>query len=246
VKYASGLVVLSGIIAFTSNFLNPRAPISRGRTATEWIRSIDLSKDASATRVACEALRELGSASLPAVLHELQARDYPKYLKPINSLYNACGFWRVRSWNWGVPEIRREQGSIALQGIAPVIGAPALTNLMSHPSRNVRVTAALAVCGACKGDPNGVTALFVSAMRSPRPEMREAGLEGFSHWSVLTQEGTEEVYRCASDLNPEVRGTALRVLEYYRLPHPALPHPALRYIARDAQAAKGVTAKVPK
>jgi hypothetical protein len=200
-----------------------REPICRGHTATEWVRSIAIGQraDDPSTRAACDALRELGVVSLPAVLRELQAHDSPNWLRPVYRLYDSCGFWRLHRWNWDGPETRRARGGLALEGIAPVIGVKTLTNLMSHPNRAVHVAAAKAVCRACTGDKNVVPGLFVTAMQSPLPEMREAGLEGFSFWSVLTSEGMAAVRQCASDPNPEVRGTALRVLAYYGAPPPA-------------------------
>jgi hypothetical protein len=233
---ATGLAVLGGIVAVIS-LLSLSAPSYRGLTATQWIRTIGRLEREPATRTACEALREIGVASLPAVLHELRARDYPNWLRPVHQVYTSCGFSKLHRWTWDGPERRRQQGRLALEGIGPVVGVTALTNLMTHPNKAVRVAAARAVCRACKDDKNVVPALFVSAMQSPLPAMRDAGLEGFAYWSVLTSEGMAGVIQCASDPSPEVRRTALQVMSQYRKTFldllPAATTSALKKLTED-------------
>ena len=211
VAVIAGLVTLSGIIALVS-LLSRNAAVYQGRTATQWIRSAGLDNEDPASRAACSALQEIGVASLPAVLHELQARDYRNWLRPVYSTYHFFELSRLHRWQWDAPQVRRTQGAIALHGLAPMLGVPALTNLMSHPNRAVRLAAATAVCSA---DRTIALDVFVSAMKASRPEMRESGLEGFRVWSVLTGEGMRSVIQCASDANPKVRRAALGVMSYY-------------------------------
>jgi hypothetical protein len=231
-----GLALIGVTIAGIS-LLSSSVPSCRGRTATQWIRSIGRLSSEPATQTACEALREIGTAGLPAVLHELRARDYPNWLRPIHRVYWSSGLSKVRPWAWDAPERRRKQGELALEGIASVVGVPALTNLMAHSNKAVRVAAARAVCRACNGDKNVVPALFVAAMRSGVPAMREAGLEGFAYWSVLTSDGMGCVIQCASDSNPEVRRAALSVMFYYRRPFrdlfPTETMSAVKQLAED-------------
>jgi len=172
--------------------------------------------DDAKTRMAEDAIRNIGTNAVPFVLRELRVKDDSPMMQSIEKFYWRSGLRKVWVWNHRRPEIRREQGFDALQALAPSLGVSGLTNLMTDPTRAVRDAAARSLLYVAypRAGLEGAKAVL-KALSSDRAEIREAALAGFVENGPVLQEAYPVIVKWADDPNPEIRRRVAVALALY-------------------------------
>jgi HEAT repeat protein len=231
-------VVLALALARVALRLQPVAqePVYQGRPLRAWLEEFDHGYDTTNYSAAQEAMRAMGTNTLPFLTQYLRRKDPPFYqqrLRLMSKLHLLRGqvdyavFWRRRAATAcgelgpngaaAFPAMREAMNDphaasdvgAALSRMFPS-SAPVLTNILATGNVTARCRAADALVTAFSHpeiEEMGRTALLKS-LRDPDEAVRATAASAFQFWNQHLDEVVPALTRALSDPNPSVRGNA--------------------------------------
>ena len=218
-------VLLAGVIlAFTFYALRPREPVYQGRRLSAWLRDMGL-YPAKYRHDAEEAVRQIGTNSLPTLLKLLAAKD--SFLKKLTlaSLAKMHPLIRV---DWPSAQDLHVRAMLAFHVLGPEAKAaiPALTDLLKHPETAPSAARALMSIG-----PDAVLPL-VRALTNENRIVRRTAAFGLGQIRSAETAVTLALVKSLKDADARVRHAAAESLR--RTNEPDLVIPALLETLNDA------------
>lgn len=247
------LAVAVGLVVFALVRPSAREPVYRGRPLREWLVEFDQSSGTTNYSAAQEAIRSIGTNSLPFLIGYLRSKDPPLnrqrvWLKARLKLSMRKGgeyavFWKRRAATAcgelgqdGAPAfpamIEASKDRPAASAVAAALSrmlprsAPVLTNLLATGDVLARAVSAHALMTAYSHpeiEEMARTALL-KALQDRDPGLRGSAAVAFQFWNQKLDVIVPELARALSDSNASVRGNAAGSLRNFgSAAKPAVP-----------------------
>jgi HEAT repeat protein len=232
----AAVVVIVGGLAWLALSARQPEPVYDGWPLRAWLKGFDAAHGSAEYTASENALRQMGTNALPALISYLRRKDPPFHrqwislkakLRLLHGEVDSAVFWHRRAGQacgalgdaaepafpalmeaMNDPRAAHDVGN-GLSRLMPT-SVPVLTNVLATGNTAARSSAAfhLVIAFSYPGvEPMARTALL-NALRDPSPSVRMSAASALAGWNTNLGEVVSALARVLDDPNPSVRGNA--------------------------------------